>query len=449
MSVLPFRAYFRRRAGGRRAARPGPPQDMLRGPARWCPSPRPSRRPAQPAAPWRRRRPVRLLAIARLAIGAVAGVVAGALLQWRLKQVQKQQSMTSTALPLGVLCDRKEKRTMTNSFDAAGFVKDIGRELVHAFETARKATTSELVGDAMETPVRERLEQVLPQGIGVGSGCVIDTQGNTSRQLDVVLYEKGICPVFCVNNSPETTYYPCEGVLAVGEVKSAIDKEKLGDAFRKIASVKALKRAYRTAWDEEVCGRPYGENNASISYGFARDYTNKGDIFGFIVAGESRVTVAPPTPDHRNSTLLDHYVENVNALGHDTECPDILALLDGTMLVPAVKNAQGNENQELRAYTPSRHKRALPHLVLACGIESPFGELLKLIWGRYRDGLTATIPLESYLGGAATRLRHMRANVAHGPSQEEIVGKADWLAELETPTAHIRNDITPLHSSRG
>ena len=99
---------------------------------------------------------------------------------------------------------------MRNSFDAADFVKNIGNELVRAFETARTATTSELVGDAMETPVRERLEQVLPQGIGVGSGCVIDTQSNTSRQLDVVLYEKGICPVFCVNNSPETTYYPCE-----------------------------------------------------------------------------------------------------------------------------------------------------------------------------------------------------------------------------------------------
>ena len=302
-----------------------------------------------------------------------------------------------------------------------------------------------LVGDAMETPVRERLEQVLPQGIGVGSGCVIDTQGNTSRQLDVVLYERGICPVFCVNNSPETTYYPCEGVLAVGEVKGAIDKEKLGDAFRKIASAKATKRAFRTAWGDYVCGRPYGENNATMSYGFAREYTNKGDILGFIVAGESRVTVVAPTPDHRSPTLLNHYVDNVNALGNDTECPDILALLDGSMLVPTVKKAQGTEYQELRAYTPTRHRKVLPHLVLSCGIESPFRELLKLIWARYQDGLTATIPLESYLGGATARIRHGRANVAHGPSQEEVAGKTDWVSELETPTAHIRNDTTPLH----
>ena len=156
---------------------------------------------------------------------------------------------------------------MRKSFDAASYVKTIGDELVRAFETARQATTPGLVGDAMETPVRERLEQVLPQGIGVGSGCVMDTQGNTSRQLDVVLYERGICPVFCVNKSPETTYYPCEGVLAVGEVKSAIDKEKLGDAFAKIASVKAMKRAFPTGRVDYVHGRPYGESSPNISYG--------------------------------------------------------------------------------------------------------------------------------------------------------------------------------------
>lgn len=338
---------------------------------------------------------------------------------------------------------------MRKSFDAAGFVKGIGDELVRAFESARTATTPELVGDAMEAPVRERLEQVLPRGIGVGSGCVIDTRGNTSRQLDVVLYEKGICPVFCVNNSPETTYYPCEGVLAVGEVKGAIDKERLGDAFRKIASVKALERAFPEGWGDFASGRPYGGNDATISYGFERDRTNKGDIFGFIVAGESRVTVFPRTSDHRNSTLLDHYVDNVEALGNDTECPEILVILDGTMLVPSVKKAKGNEDRGLRAYTPTRTKKALPHLVLACKVESPFVELLKLIWARYRDGLTATIPLESYLGGAESRLRQVRAYVAHGPSAEEKAANPDWRSALETPTAHIRNDATPLYESGG
>ena len=115
---------------------------------------------------------------------------------------------------------------MRSTFDPGNFVRRIGRDLVHAFARAREATTPELVGDAMEQPVRDELEQILPRGIGVGSGCVIDTRGGTSRQMDVVLYERDLCPVFCINKSPETTYYPVEGVLAVGEVKSRIGKTR-------------------------------------------------------------------------------------------------------------------------------------------------------------------------------------------------------------------------------
>ena len=67
-------------------------------------------------------------------------------------------------------------------------------------------------------PVRHRLEQILSRGIAVGSGCVIDSYGNVSRQQDVVLYEREICPVFSINDTPEARYCPCEGVIAVGEV---------------------------------------------------------------------------------------------------------------------------------------------------------------------------------------------------------------------------------------
>ena len=61
--------------------------------------------------------------------------------------------------------------------------------------------------------------------------------------MDVILYERDLCPEFCINNSPETTYYPAEGVLAVGEIKSTIGKRELADSFEKLRSVKALQRA--------------------------------------------------------------------------------------------------------------------------------------------------------------------------------------------------------------
>ena len=108
---------------------------------------------------------------------------------------------------------------MKQGFDSGDYVKRVGERLVQQFAEARHATSPSTVGAAMEVPVRDQLGQILPQGIAVGSGFVIDSYGGTSRQCDVVLYERDICPVFSVNNTPETTYYPCEGVIAVGEVK--------------------------------------------------------------------------------------------------------------------------------------------------------------------------------------------------------------------------------------
>ena len=93
-----------------------------------------------------------------------------------------------------------------------------------------------------EQPVRDQLEQVLPRGVAVGKGFVIDSYGGTSRQQDVVLYERDFCPVFSINDTRQTTFYPCEGVIAVGEIKSRLDRDSLENAFKKVASVKALRR---------------------------------------------------------------------------------------------------------------------------------------------------------------------------------------------------------------
>ena len=62
--------------------------------------------------------------------------------------------------------------------------------------------------------------------------------GKQAVKVTSILYEQDICPVFSINGTPETTYYPCECVIAVGEVKSALGQGSLQDAFKKIASVR-------------------------------------------------------------------------------------------------------------------------------------------------------------------------------------------------------------------
>lgn len=187
---------------------------------------------------------------------------------------------------------------MESSFDADTFIRRIGERLVDQFNDARTATTPSTVGAAMEQPVRDQLEQILPRGIGVGSGFVIDSYGCTSRQSDIVLYEKDICPVFSINGTPETTYYPCECVVAAGEVKSRLDKGSLRDAFEKVASVKRLWRhvlRHPVPWPDTGKRFPIYRNYGSIQHGSVlRPEDEPGEreqIFGFILAGETMMNV--------------------------------------------------------------------------------------------------------------------------------------------------------------
>lgn len=131
---------------------------------------------------------------------------------------------------------------MDNAFDPDSFIRQIGLDLIQQFTKAKAGTTPATVGSATETSVRKQLQQLLPRGIGVGQGFVIDSYGNTSRQQDIILFEQDICPVFQINDDPQTSFYPCEGVIGVCEVKSRLDSDSLEDAFAKIASVKALTR---------------------------------------------------------------------------------------------------------------------------------------------------------------------------------------------------------------
>ena len=316
---------------------------------------------------------------------------------------------------------------MRQTFNPAEFVKDVGRDLVTEFTKARKATTPDLIGDAMEEPIRKRLEQILPEGIGAGSGCVIDTFGGTSRQMDVVLYEKDQCSVFCINNSPKTTYYPCEGILAVGEVKSRIGKKELADGFKKIESVKSLRRAFENAPSGEYIGRPYGNHGSAAAYSFDLHNTSQGDIFGFIVAEEPSIQIVPAK---RGSSISAYYVENVNALGNDVLCPDMVVLLNGNVMTPV---AVDTEKKLSTSYAPTRSSPVLPHGILPKDSESPFGELVQAIWQRHQEGLTAHMPLSKYLQhDTQTEPRYRWAAFVHVDPENHNLGN-----NIRTPTDHL------------
>lgn len=171
---------------------------------------------------------------------------------------------------------------MEKTFDSVNFVADLSNELIAGFEKAGKATTPATVGAAREHAVREKLEKILPGQVGIGSGFVFDSYFHTSKQTDIIIYEKGICPVFSIEGTPETTYYPCEGVIAIGEIKSTLDTDDIIDSFSKVESVKKNRRYVK----DSINWRKYF--STLVAHGAEEERYSQSEnpfdqIFGFIL----------------------------------------------------------------------------------------------------------------------------------------------------------------------
>lgn len=100
-------------------------------------------------------------------------------------------------------------------------------------------------GDSLENTWIEWLRNYLPSRYSVDKAFVIDSDGQLSDQIDIVIYDCWFTPF--VFNQDGTKYIPAEGVYAVFEVKPDIkgSVEKMSYieyASKKIESVRKLKR---------------------------------------------------------------------------------------------------------------------------------------------------------------------------------------------------------------
>jgi hypothetical protein len=94
-------------------------------------------------------------------------------------------------------------------------------------------------GDASESALRSFLRDHLPGVFDVGTGEVIDAIGGRSRQTDVVIATEDH-PFKQVEDEPGL--FICEGVYALGEVKSRLTTDAVRDASEKAQVAKGLRR---------------------------------------------------------------------------------------------------------------------------------------------------------------------------------------------------------------
>lgn len=90
-------------------------------------------------------------------------------------------------------------------------------------------------GTGNELVLIEMLKKFIPKKYGIGTGIVIDHQGNQSKQCDIIIYDNHHFPdILSISNSK---FYPIELVYAVIEVKTKLTSSKAKEAIENINSV--------------------------------------------------------------------------------------------------------------------------------------------------------------------------------------------------------------------
>lgn len=95
-------------------------------------------------------------------------------------------------------------------------------------------------GDASEQVWLEMLQDYLPQRYQAASAHIVDSHGNFSDQIDVVVFDRQYSPF--IFKYQGQTIVPAESVYAAFEAKQAINASMVEYAQKKVASVRRLHR---------------------------------------------------------------------------------------------------------------------------------------------------------------------------------------------------------------
>jgi hypothetical protein len=97
-------------------------------------------------------------------------------------------------------------------------------------------------GDVSETIWLELLQKYLPERYRAEKAHVVDSKGNFSQQIDIVIFDRQYSPF--IFNFKDEYIIPAESVYAVFEAKQSINATYVNYAHEKIESVRKL---YRTS----------------------------------------------------------------------------------------------------------------------------------------------------------------------------------------------------------
>lgn len=107
-------------------------------------------------------------------------------------------------------------------------------------EVSRQVKHAGTKGAAAEVDWRGMLGRHLPNRYQINTAFVVDSTGNISEQIDVVIHDRQFSPIMLEHSG--ALYVAAESVYAVLEIKPELDKSTIVYAGKKAASVRRLTR---------------------------------------------------------------------------------------------------------------------------------------------------------------------------------------------------------------
>lgn len=128
--------------------------------------------------------------------------------------------------------------------DLSEMYKEIQIEMMSSLNLSSPIPNPTMKGDATEYDWINFFSKYLPKRYSVDRGIIIDSNGDTSKQIDIIIYDTQYS-YFVFNKYNEknkTLMIPAESVYAVFEVKQSLNNANMEDAEEKAKSVRKLNR---------------------------------------------------------------------------------------------------------------------------------------------------------------------------------------------------------------
>lgn len=127
------------------------------------------------------------------------------------------------------------------------------QEMLHKLQVgAMSFTHPGTIGDNSEANWITWFKEYLPKRYRIAKGIVIDSVGNQSHQIDLVIYDAQYS--YLVFKQGDSMLIPAESVYAIFEVKQDLNKDHIEYAGEKAKSVRSL---YRTSAPIKYAGGEY------------------------------------------------------------------------------------------------------------------------------------------------------------------------------------------------